>query len=291
MRAKVMAIGSLFEATPAPAQVLLAVVSIQLGAAVAIDLFSAIGPSGAVFCRLAISALLLILLVRPKMASLIRPHYKLLLTYGATLCAMNWFFFEAIARIPLGLAVTIEFMGPLAVGVLTSRRWLDLLWTAIAVSGLLILAPDIGDNIDRDGVLYAVVAGIGWGGFVILSKRVNTALPGNSGLAIGMMLASVFILPFAAENVTPVFFDIGLAGNVMLLAVLSTTIPFYLEFSALKKLSPQTYGILITMEPAVAATVGAFLLGDVLGVGGVIAIACVTVAAIGATLTQKRATP
>lgn len=279
---------STFDLVPPHVLVLLAILSIQLGAAIAIDLFSTLGPSGAVLARLALSAIILAVLFRPRFDAKILRHHRLLLTYGLTLCLMNWCFYEAIARIPLGLAVSIEFMGPLLVAVFASQRRIDFLWVAIAISGLLILTPDVGTNIDQIGVLFAVAAGIGWGGFVILSKRVSAALPGNGGLVYGMIIASCFILPFAVDKVAPVFTDIELLGYVLMLAVLSTAIPFFFEFSALKKLSAHTYGILITLEPAAAAVIGAVLLGDALGLKGMIAVACVTVAAIGATATAKR---
>lgn len=278
-----------FELVPPPVLVVLAILSIQLGAALAIDLFSTLGPSGAVLARLALSAFILAILFRPRLNAQVMQHGKLLLTYGVTLCLMNWCFYEAIARIPLGLAVTIEFKGPLLVAVFASQRRIDFLWAAIAVSGLLILAPDIGKNIDHIGVMFAVVAGIGWGGFVLLSKRVSAVLPGTGGLVYGMIIATLCILPFSIGNVMPVFNEIELFGSVLMLAVLSTAIPFFFEFSALKKLSAHTYGILITLEPAVAAVIGALLLGDALGMKGLVAVACVTAAAIGATVTSRKA--
>ena len=275
------------EVIPAPALVILAILSIQLGSALAIDLFSVLGPSGAVFARLALSALVLGLVIRPRFGADYRRHYKLLLGYGATLCLMNWCFYESIARIPLGLAVTIEFMGPLLVGVFTSNRRLDLVWVAIAVAGLLVLTPDIGGDIDEVGVMFAVAAGIGWGGFVLLSQRVGRALPGNGGLVCGMIVAALIIAPFSAGKFIPALGDIVLFGGVLMLAILSTAIPFLFEFSALKRLSAQTYGVLIALEPAVAALLGAVILGDALGVKGIVAVACVTIAAAGATMTSK----
>jgi len=275
-------------ATPPSIQVLLAILSIQLGAAYAINLFPILGPAGTVFCRLAISAVILFLFIRPKMDGRIFQHSKLLLTYGITLGLMNWCFYEAIARIPLGIAVAIEFLGPLSVGILTSRRMLDLLWVGLAITGLLILTPEFGNNLDVVGVIYAVFAGIGWGGFVLLSKRVSSNLDGNDGLVFGMMIASLFMLPIAGANVLPIFSSASLIGSVIILAILSTTIPFFLEFSALKRLPPVTYGILITLEPVVASVVGAIALGDALGISGILAIFCVTTAAIGATITQQR---
>ncbi len=273
---------------PAPVQVLIAILSIQLGAAFAINLFSVFGAVGTVFFRLVISAFLLFILIRPKFTREALSQYKTILTYGITLGLMNWCFYEAIARIPLGLTVAIEFMGPLLVGALSSKRRIDLLWIAIAVVGLLILTPNIGNDIDLIGVMYACVAGVGWGGFVILSKRINVAIPGNDGLVFGMIAASIFMFPFAVTSISPAFTGIGLAGSLIFLAILSTTIPFYLEFSALKKLTAQTYGVLITLEPAVAAIIGVLVLGDTLGVKGIVAIVCVTIAAFGATLTQEK---
>lgn len=273
---------------PPPAMVLMAIVSIQVGSALAVDLFSVLGPSGAVLARLSLSTIILVLIFRPKLNRLIWKHHKLLLGYGVTLCLMNWCFYESIARIPLGLAVTIEFMGPLIVATISSHRKIDLLWVAIAVAGLFALTPEIGDNIDPEGVMFAVFAGIGWGGFVLLSKRVSVTFPGTSGLVFGMIIATLCIAPFAAGNIAPVFTSFELLGFVFLLALLSTTIPFFFEFTALKTMSPHTYGILITLEPMVAAVAGTILLGDTLGVAGVIAVICVTSAALGATLTQKK---
>lgn len=280
--------GTVIERTPPPALVLMAILSIQLGAALAVDLFSVLGPSGAVLSRLAVSVLILAAIFRPKPDGLVLRHWKLLLCYGVTLGLMNWCFYESIARIPLGLAVTIEFMGPLIVATATSHRPVDLLWVAIAVAGLFTLTPEIGANIDPEGVIFAVFAGMGWGGFVLLSKRIGTVFPGADGLVYGMAIATLTMLPFAWQNVLPVFAGIDLFGSVVLLAVLSTAIPFFFEFTALRKLSPHTYGILITLEPVVATVIGMIVLGDSLGAKELIAIACVTTAAFGATLTQKR---
>lgn len=278
---------SAISSIPPPIQVLLAILSIQLGAAFAINLFSSLGAVGAVFFRLIISAFLLFIFIRPGFTRETFKHYKIILTYGVTLALMNWCFYEAIARIPLGVAVAIEFMGPLLVGAFSSKKRLDLLWIAIAVVGLLILTPAIGKDLDQTGVVYAVLAGIGWAGFVVLSKQINSTLPGSDGLVFGMITASIFILPFAIGNISPAFSDAGLVVNLIFLAILSTTIPFYLEFSALKKLTPQTYGVLITLEPVVASLIGVFVLGDALGAKSIVAIACVTIAALGATFTQE----
>ncbi len=287
MQSPIRIFPNIVSAIPPPAQVIIAILSIQLGAAIAINLFDLIGPAGTVFCRLAISAILLGLMIRPKFTSEVWKHHKILILYGIVLGLMNWCFYESIARIPLGIAVTIEFMGPLLVAALSSKRRLDFLWITIALVGILILTPNIGEKLDPVGVMFAMLAGAAWGGFILISKRINQALPGSDGLAIGMILASIFMFPFAVANLSPVIESASLFGNLILLAILSTTVPFYLEFSALKKLTAQAYGVLITLEPAAAAVIGMIALGDILCIDGIIAIICVTIAAIGSTLTQE----
>lgn len=278
-------------AVPPPGLVVLAILSIQVGAALAIQLFSAIGPLGTVFCRVGLSAIIFLILIRPKMDNSMVKFGHLLLLYGFTLAAMNWCFYEAIARIPLGIAVTIEFMGPLSVAIATSRRRIDLLWVTIALLGLVMLAPDVGSGLDHMGIAFAAIAAVGWAVFIVLSKRVGQALPGNTGLAYGMVIATLFLLPLGVGPAIPVLFDFRLLLGVVAVAVLSTTIPFFLEFEALRRLPARTYSILVTLEPAIAALVAAILLGEALGAGAVFAIACVTLAAIGATLFRDRYSP
>jgi len=275
---------------PAPLLVLVSVFSIQIGAALAVGLFASLGPLGTVFCRVALSALIFLILIRPRLTSTVRANARLLLTYGVALGTMNWCFYEAIARIPLGIAVTIEFFGPLGVAVVSSRRWIDLLWIAIALLGLLLLAPAIGSDLDKTGVLYAVLAGIGWGGFIVLSQRVSKVLPGSTGLAFGMIIAALCLAPFAIPGIGPVFSNAGVLLGVIGVAILATAIPFFFEFAALRRLSAQTYGVLVTIEPAAAALAGAVILGETLGLGSWIAVVCVMVAAGGATLTQRAPT-
>ncbi len=276
------------EAVPPPGLVLFSIFSIQVGAALAIKLFPVLGPIGTVFCRVGLSAILLLGLIRPRLDNTVFKHGHLLLLYGFTLGAMNWCFYEAIARIPLGIAVTIEFMGPLGIAVATSRRRIDLLWVVIAILGLVLLTPDFGDELDRVGVSFAVIAAVGWAAFILLSKRVGQVLPGNSGLAYGMVIAALFLLPFGVGAAAPVFSSFWLLLSVAAVAVLSTTVPFYLEFEALRRLPARTYSMLVTLEPAVAALVAAVLLGEVLDIEAVFAIGCVTAAAIGATLFRDR---
>jgi inner membrane transporter RhtA len=285
------AVARVVGALPPPGLLLVSIVSIQLGAAVAVNLFPALGPIGTVFLRIAFSALLLLLAARSALSwSSARPHIGNLLLFGFILGATNLCFYGAIARIPLGVAVAIEFVGPLGVAVATSRRWRDFAWIALAAVGIALLTPEIGSALDPLGVALAGVAGVGWAGFVLMSRRIGTVLPGNSGLAIGMLIATGLIAPveLVAGGVTHL--DAGLLAGALAVAILSTAVPLSLEYEALKRMTPRAYGILVTLEPVVAALVGAVALGQALAANAILAIACVTAAALGVTVTDRRVT-
>jgi inner membrane transporter RhtA len=267
---------------------LISIVSIQLGAAVAINLFPALGPVATVFLRLTFSAVLLIAATRQTIAWSARSHAGALLLYGTILALMNLSFYGAIARIPLGIAVAIEFVGPLGLAAATSRRGRDFAWIGLAALGILLLTPEIGSALDPLGVALAGAAGLCWAGFTVMSQRIGRALPGNSGLAIGMTVAALIVIPVEVVAGGLGNLDPTLLAAALAVAVLSTALPLSLEFEALKRMTARTYGILVTLEPVVAALVGALLLGQALGLPGVLAVACVTAAALGVTISDRR---
>jgi len=276
---------------PPHALILLAVVTIQLGAGVSIQLFPIIGAEGAVAIRVIFSALMLGVFVRRGPQVLFHHfarHWQLLLVFGCSLAMMNFFFYKAIERIPLGVAVAIEFAGPLTVSAITSRKRSHLVWVALAAIGILLLTPLSGADLDLIGVIFALSSGVGWGMFAILSRRVSARLDGNDGLVIGMSLAALTMMPFAVPIIpalieSPQVLLIGVA-----VALLSTAIPFLLEFKALKKLTATSYGVLVSTEPAIAALVGAVLLSERIGLRGLGAVVCVVVAAIGVVASDMR---
>lgn len=282
---------TVLNAIPPPGLVLLSIVAIQVGAAIAMHLFPILGANGTVAVRIIISALLLAFVartgVRTFRQTFIR-NWGLLLAFGLCIAAMNLFFYQAIARIPLGAAVAFEFVGPLGVAAFTSRRLGHFAWIALAALGIVLLSPLSGVNLDPIGVIFALLAGVGWAFFVILASRVGNRIPGNDGLAIGMAIAAMTMIPFAAPVAGTLISNplVLLAGIGV--ALLSTTIPFTLEFEALKRISARTYGVLVSLEPGVAAIVGALLLGERIGVQGMVAVACVVVAAIGITISDGR---
>ena len=275
-------------AVPPPGLLLISIVSIQLGAAVAVNLFPALGTVGTAFLRLAFAAVLLIAATRHTIAWSARRHAGALLLYGTILGVMTLSFYGAIARIPLGIAVAIEFVGPLGLAAATSRRARDFAWIGLAALGILLLTPEIGSALDPLGVALAGATGLGWAAFTVMSQRIGKALPGNSGLAIGMAVAALVVLPVELVVGGLGGLNLGLLALAIAVAVLSTALPLSLEFEALKRMTARSYGIVVTLEPAVAAIVGALLLGQAMGLPGLIAVACVTIAALGVSISDRR---
>jgi inner membrane transporter RhtA len=275
-------------AVPPPGLLLVSITSIQLGAAVAINLFDALGPIGTASLRIAFSALLLLAATRGRISGSVRRHAGLLLLFGCVIGAMNMCFYAAIARIPLGIAVAIEFVGPLGVAALTSRRPRDFLWIGLAVAGLVLLTPDIGTDLDPLGIGLALAAGAGWASFILISPRIGRDL-GNAGLALAMAVAALFTVPFVFGAGGLARLDAGLLAGALAVAILSTALPLSLEFEALRRMTARAYGITVTLEPVAAALVGVLVLGQTLPAHALVAIACVTAAAIGVTITDRRA--
>ena len=283
--------GSLYaefiNATPPPGLLLFSIFSIQIGSALAVHLFASFGALGTTAFRLMFAAGLLLVWCRPSWNAQLKANALLLVAYGLAIVAMNTCFYLALERIPLGVAVAIEFTGPLGLAAIMSRRLLDFLWIALAAFGIFLLSPFAGSEYDFLGIMFAAIAGVGWAMFVVLSGKIGRIFPGNLGLAIGMSIAAIFIFPLALEQVSVVIHDPLLILSLVAVAILSTTIPLSLEFEALKRISAKTYGILISLEPAVAALVGMLLLDELLQLRGLVAVTCVTIAALGVAYFDK----
>ena len=262
--------------------VLAAVSSVQLGGAFAKTLFDEIGPGGTAFLRVLFAALILAALWRPAVRGLSRAEWQLAVAYGFALVAMNLTFYEALDRIPLGIAVTFEFVGPLGVAIVGSRRPLDLLWVALAATGILLLSDFGGADLDGLGVALALLAGGFWAAYILLAARVGRTFEGAHGLAIGMCAGALMLLPFGiadagGELITGETLAIGLA-----VAVLSSVIPYSLELEALRRMPAGVFGVLMSLEPAAAALAGFIVLDEGLATREVVAIALVVAASAGA---------
>lgn len=277
---------------PLPA-VLVAIVSVQGGAALAKGLFSALGAAGTAGVRITLSALVLLALFRPPLARLSRAQWRAVIPYGLVLGAMNLTFYLALERIPLGLAVTLEFLGPLGVAVFGSRRALDFLWALLAAGGIALLAPWGGaqqpGSLDPVGVLLALFAGGCWAAYILLGGRTSRLFTDGQGVAVGMLFATLAALPFGLAGgvlarLTPWLLLAGLG-----VALLSSALPYVLEMTALRALPSRTFGILMSLEPAVAALAGLLLLREQLTALQWLALLGVSAASAGATLTSRKA--
>jgi len=270
--------------SPQAASVLLVlggIVSVQLGAAVATGLFDEAGPAGTVFLRVGFAALVLVAIWRPRLSGVAGDRLREVAAFGFVLAAMNLSFYAALDRIPLGIAVTLEFVGPLAVAIGASRRRSDLIWVALAAVGILLLSPAPGDSLSAAGAGFALLAGGFWGAYILLSARVGATMPGGGGLALAMAFGTVLLIPAGVARAGDIV-DPAVLGAGFAIAVLSSAIPYSLELEALRRLARGTFGVMMSLEPAVAATVGFIVLGQDLTARELIAIALVVAASAGA---------
>ncbi|MCP2302697.1 inner membrane transporter RhtA [Actinokineospora globicatena] len=268
-------------AVPPTAQVLVAIVSVQVGAAVAKQLFTTIGTAGAVMLRLVLAAVVLVALWRPSIRAN-RRAVPVILAYGVVLGVMNLCFYLALQRIPLGIAVTVEFLGPLAVALIGSRRWLDGLWAVLAGAGVVLLAKTGGD-VSVVGLLLALAAGACWAGYILLSAALGSRTTDGSGLALAAVVSGLVVTPFGLAEAGTALLAPGVLLIGLAVALLSSVIPYSLELTALRSIPPRVFGVLMSLEPAVAAVAGLVLLGEQLRPTQWIAITCVVAASAGAT--------
>jgi inner membrane transporter RhtA len=267
---------------PPVALVLAAISSVQFGAALAKTLFDEIGAGGTVFLRVVFAAVILAAVWRPHVADARRGELWLAAAFGLVLGGMNLAFYSALDRIPLGVATTFEFVGPLGVAVAASRRPLDLLWVALAAAGILLLSDFGDDGLDGLGVGLALLAGGFWAAYILLSARVGRAFPGGSGLALAMIVASVLLLPVGVADAGGDLLLPGVLATAAGVAILSSAIPYSLELEALRRMPAGVFGVLMSLEPAVAALAGFVVLGEDLAARELVAILLVVAASAGA---------
>jgi inner membrane transporter RhtA len=269
--------------------VLAAVTSVQFGAAFAKTLFDEIGVGGTVFLRVLSAALVLALIWRPRTAGHDARDLWLALLFGLVLAGMNLAFYSALERIPLGIAVTLEFIGPLGVAVFGSRRPLDLVWVALAAAGILLLSGFGGASLDGLGVALALLAGALWAAYILVSARVGRVFPGGAGLALAMLVATVPLAPVGIAQAGEELLVPWILALGVLVGILSSAIPYALELEALRRLPVGVFGVLMSLEPAVAALAGFVALGERLATPEVVAIMLVVAASAGAARGAKLA--
>jgi inner membrane transporter RhtA len=267
------------------------IASVQFGAAIATTLFDELGPAGAVLLRTGFAAIALLLLWRPEIRGKSPVQLRDVVLYGLVLAAMNLSFYAALDRIPLGIAVTLEFIGPFAVAVAGSRRPSDLLWVALAAGGIVLLSPGIHGSLDVTGALLALLAGVFWGTYIVLAARVGRAFSGGQGLTVAMVIGTVVLLPSGIIAGGSNLGDPSLLASGLAVGLLSSAIPYSIELEALRRLPKGTFGVLMSLEPAVAALVGLVALGQDLSASEVVAIGLVVAASAGALSTARMPAP
>lgn len=277
---------------PAPLLMIAAVLSVQVGAALAQKQFDAVGPTGATLLRLVFGALILLIAVRPKLRGWKREQWMGAAVLGVALAGMNTLIYLAIGEIPIGVAVTLEFTGPLLLALVQTRRLTDAAWALLAFAGVLLLGLDSGSDLSLAGILFALGAGAFWALYILASARVGRLVPGVGGLAVSMAIGAVIALPLgltaassgvsASPMVLPVFIGV---------ALLSSALPYGLEMLALRRLPTRIFGVLSALGPAVAALAGLFILRQALGLSEIFALVLVTIASIGVTIGVRRSRP
>jgi len=271
--------------------VLGAALSVQGGAAIAKSLFPSLGPPGVVFLRLVFGSLALWAIGRPELRGRARADLRLVAALGVVLVSMNISFYEALARAPLGVVVTVEFLGPLAVAVLSSHRRVDLVWVALAAAGVALLADARGGSTHALGLVLAAVAGFFWALYILIGTRVGRRFAGVSGLAPAMVLGAVLIAPWGLYSAGHHLRDAQLVGAAVGVGLLSSALPWSLEMEAMRRVPPFVFGIVTSLEPAVAALAGLLFLHEHLHTRAWIAIVLVIAASAGAAGHRRPPTP
>lgn len=268
---------------------LIAMASIQTGASLAKTLFPLVGAQGTTSLRLIFASIILLLVLKPWRARFTAKSLRTVFIYGIALGGMNFLFYMSLRSVPLGIAVALEFTGPLAVALFSSRKALDFVWIALAAVGLLLLIPmgQENANLDLTGVAYALGAGVCWAAYILFGQKAGED-NGIQTAALGVLIAAIFIAPIGVVHAGSALWDISLVPTAIAVAILSTALPYSLEMVALTRMPARTFGTLASIEPAFGALSGILFLGEHLSLTQWLAISAIIMASAGATLTARR---
>lgn len=277
---------------PAPLLAVTAIFSVQFGSAVARTHFDEVGPTGAAALRLGFAAVILLIVVRPRVRHWSRTQWLAAIVLGIALAGMNSLIYLALDRIPLGVAVTLEFTGPLVLALVQTRRIRDAAWALIAFCGVLLLGLGSSGSVALGGVVLAFGAAAFWALYIVANSRAGKAIAGIDGLVVAVVVAAVVVIPFGAGRAaTAIASDPRLVPIFIGVAVLTSALPYALEMIALRALPTRVFGVLSSLGPAVAALAGFAVIGQALTPREIVAIALVTIASVGVTLTVRRVGP
>ncbi|WP_239570302.1 DMT family transporter [Streptomyces sp. G44] len=262
-------------------------ISVQFGGAVAVSVMPRSGALGIVTLRLAFAALVLLAVCRPKLRGYARADWGTVVAFGVAMAGMNGLFYQSVARIPMGPAVTLEVLGPLALSVVASRRAVNLVWAGLALCGVFLLGGGGGlSGLDPAGVAYALGAGAMWAAYIVFSARTGRRFPQADGLALAMVVAAVLFLPLGLVESGARLVEPGTLALGAVVAVLSSVLPYTLELLALRRLPSHTFAVLMSLEPAIASIAGFLVLSQALTAAEALAISLVIAASMGAVRTQ-----
>jgi inner membrane transporter RhtA len=273
--------------------ILVAMVGIQFGAALAKNIFPVVGAQGSAALRLTFAAVILCLIWRPWRVAFGRQERIAVLVYGLSLGGMCLLIYQSLNTIPLGIAIALEFTGPLAVSLLGSRRLTDFVWVVLAVIGIGLLIPiaEAGGGLDPLGVGYALGAGVCWFLYIVYGQKTGKSVHGGTATAVGMVVASLLAIPFGVAKAGTAIFDLSVVPIALAVAVLASVIPYSLEMVALQRLPAKTFGILMSLEPAIGSVFGFAMLGERLSWTQWLAIVCIIAASAGSTASAKSTAP
>lgn len=266
---------------------LAAMLSVQGGASIAKYLFHLLGPAGAVTLRVGIAGVILLCIIRPPLMKFTAKEWLYILFYGLSIGGMNLTFYYGIQRVPLGIGVAVEFIGPLSVALLASRKITDLIWAFLAAAGILLIVPWNGSGCDITGLLFVAAAGILWGTYIIAAGKITGAMKSSYAVSCGMCVATLLVLPFGLASGDLFKLDWKLLGMGFGVAIFSSALPFTLDLLTMKKIPAKTFSVLQSLQPAFGALSGLLFLGEMLSGSQWAAIACVVTASTGAALTAQ----
>lgn len=284
--AAVTIIGNLLRNIPPQLFILLGMVTFQVGTATAKDLFERVPPAGVSFARFAVAALVLLAFYRPKVRAIAPVELRLIAGMGASMAAMNGLYFLAVSRLPLGIATAVAFSGPFLLALVGSKQRRHVPWVVLAAAGVVLLAP-WGSGVDVIGFLCAAVAGVCFTFYMLAAKRTTSRVPSGQALALAMLTAAVLLAPIGIWRGGGELLNTGIVPQLLAVALLSTIIPYSLDFVALKRMSASLYAVLISLDPAVSALTGLILLAERISTLGIVAIGCICLGAVGASWSRR----
>jgi inner membrane transporter RhtA len=276
---------------PPPVLVLLSIASVQFGSAVARTLFGDLGAAGVTLLRLGIAAVVFAVVFRPRVRSWPAAAWRAAVLLGLVMAAMNLIFYLALRTVPLGTAVTVEFLGPLLLALVQTRRLIDLLWALLAGSGVVLLGLDHSGAAPLAGLALALAAGLCWAGYIVCSARLGRLVPGTGGLAVSLLVGAVLVLPFGVHGASAVLDRPALLAAGAAVALLSSVLPYGLEINALRHIPTRVFGILMSLEPAAGAIAGLVILRQRLAPYEIAALVLVSLASLAVTLGRREPVP